>query len=95
MRTHATTAAATLAAGLLLTACSSGPSQEEIAKQCVAALKDRAEGDKSRPSACKGLSEDDYNTLVIGQAIDDTGWIGEDGEVDKNKMLDDLLDDTP
>lgn len=49
----------------------SQPSYDDIANDCVAALKERAEGNKSKPEACEGLKEDDYMALVISQAFND------------------------
>lgn len=92
MRATATTA---LAAVLLLggAGCSEEPSYEEIAEQCVAALKDRAPGVKAKPSECDGLKEDDYSALLLDGTLDDLGWTDENGEFDENKMLDDVLED--
>ncbi|MFG3170590.1 hypothetical protein [Streptomyces sp. NPDC048200] len=87
------TATALLAAALLLAGavgCSSEKSQDEIAKDCVAALKARPDGDKAKPADCKGLSEDDYQTLLMSHVLtDDLGWVDGDGNVDREKMLDD------
>lgn len=70
--------------------CSSEKSQDEIAKDCVTALKARADGDKAKPKDCEGLSEDDYQTLLMSHVLtDDLGWVDEDGGVDREKMLDD------
>jgi hypothetical protein len=46
-----------------------------------------AEGGKSRPEACKPLSENDYTALQMAKAIDALGWTGEDGQFDKLKMV--------
>jgi hypothetical protein len=73
----------------------SQPSYDEIADNCVAALKDRAEGDKGKPAACDGLKEDDYDALVLSHVLGDLGWTDDEGRFDKNKMLEDTLDDTP
>ncbi|MGW1669017.1 hypothetical protein [Streptomyces sp. NPDC002324] len=68
-------------------------SYDEIGEDCVAALKDRADGDKEKPEACEGLKEDDYQALLMSQTIDDLGWTDDEGNFDKNKMLEDTLDD--
>jgi hypothetical protein len=73
----------------------SQPSYDDIARACVKALKVRPEGDKAKPKACNGLKEDDYQTLLMAQVIDDLGWTDDEGNFDKNKMLDDTLNDTP
>ncbi|MGW0626448.1 hypothetical protein [Streptomyces sp. NPDC002758] len=81
-------AAALIAIGVV--SCSNEKSQDEIAKDCVAALKVRADGDKKKPKDCEGLSEDDYQTLLMSHVLtDDLGWVDEDGNVDREKMLDD------
>lgn len=92
MRATATTA---LAAALLLAGagCSDEPSYEEIAEQCVTALKDRAPGVKDKPSECDGLTEDDYSALILDGTLEDLGWTDEDGNFDEQKMLEDSLDD--
>ena len=81
---------ALLAATLLLAGgavgCSDEKSYEEITADCAAALKDRAEGDKAKPEACEGVKEDDYQTLLMSQVLEDTGMV-KDGEVDMDKML--------
>ena len=92
MRTRIALPAA-LAAGLLLTLTSCGQSYEESVAQCVQALRDRTEGDKGKPEECGEVKEDDYTALVASQAIDDLGWTDEDGNFDKNKMLEDTLED--
>lgn len=56
-----------------LAGCSSGPSYDEVVKDCVAALKARPDGDTGKPTACDGVKEDDYTALVLSQAIQDSG----------------------
>lgn len=91
------TAAVLLATVLLLSGtagCSDSKSQDEIAADCTAALKDRAKDDKEKPKDCEGLSEDDYSTLLMSYVLtDDLGWVDEDGDVDENRMLEDALED--
>ncbi|MET7944268.1 hypothetical protein [Streptomyces sp. NPDC005302] len=66
------------------------PSYGTIAKNCTHALKARPDGDKTKPKDCEGLSEDDYQTLLMSHVLkDDLGWVDEDGNVDQQKMLDD------
>ncbi|MDX3587603.1 hypothetical protein [Streptomyces europaeiscabiei] len=64
-------------------------SYDEIGEDCVAALKERKEGDKAKPEACEGLKEDDYQALLMSQAIDDLGWTDDEGNFDEDKMLED------
>lgn len=91
MRIRTFVTAAALLAGLSgVTGC--GQSYEEKTEDCLTALKARAEGDKSKPAQCEGVKRKDYLTLVMSVAIDDLGWTDEDGDFDKNKMLDSLED---
>ncbi|WP_328937442.1 hypothetical protein OG288_12350 [Streptomyces tauricus] len=69
------------------------PSYDEIADSCTQALQDRPAGDKAKPDACDGLTQDDYNTLLMSHVMDSLGWTDEDGNFDKNKMLEDSLND--
>lgn len=94
MRTR-TALPAAIAAGLLLTLTSCGQSYEETVAHCAQALKDRPEGDKGKPEECEEVKEDDYTAMVANQAIDDLGWTDEDGNFDKNKMLEDTLEHQP
>ncbi|MFE6629826.1 MULTISPECIES: hypothetical protein [Streptomyces] len=89
VRAAAAVAVAGAVAGLVIWL--SQPSYDEIADNCVAALKDRVEGDKGKPAACDGLKEDDYNALVLSHVLGDLGWTDDDGRFDENKMLEDTL----
>lgn len=71
-------------------ACSEPRTYDEIVTDCYAALKERPEGDVSKPDACEGIKAKDYDTLVLGQIIDDLGWTDDEGRFDENKMLEDL-----
>lgn len=71
----------------------SRPSYGDIANDCVAALKDRPKGDKRKPAVCDGLKDDDYQALLVSRVLDDLGWTDDEGRFDKNKMLEDTLDD--
>lgn len=82
-RTLATVA---LAAALpLLAAC--GDSYEDKTTACITAVKERTDPDGTRPAACDGISDEDYATIVFGNAIDDLGWTDDEGRFDKNKMI--------
>ncbi|MDX2520575.1 MULTISPECIES: hypothetical protein [Streptomyces] len=85
------TTACLLAATLLLASAAVGCSKpyEDTVADCAAALKDRPKDDGGKPDACEDVKEDDYSALLMSQTIDDLGWIDENGEVDKNKMLED------
>lgn len=48
------------------------------------------QGGKSRPGACKPLSEKDYTVLLTAKAIDGLGWTDKDGQFDKLKMVESL-----
>ncbi|WP_341485495.1 hypothetical protein WJ438_40785 (plasmid) [Streptomyces sp. GD-15H] len=71
----------------------SQPSYDDIADNCVAALTERADGDTAKPEACDGLTEDDYDALVLSHVLGDLGWTDDEGNFDKNKMLEDTLND--
>lgn len=71
----------------------SQPSYDEIVKGCQKALaKQYAEDGKGKPAACNDVKDDDYNALVLHAAMGDLGWLDDDGNFDKNKMLEDSLD---
>lgn len=88
MRRTTTVLLTTLLALAGVAGCSAEKSYEQLTADCAAALKDRAEGDKAKPGACEGVKEDDYQTLLMSQVLEDTGMV-KDGEVDLDKMLDD------
>jgi hypothetical protein len=52
-------------------------------------------GKKSKPDACEDVKKDDYGALVVSNAINDLGWTDDEGNFDKNKMLEDGLNDRP
>lgn len=92
----AISAATTVAAGIGgLVFWLTQPTYDDHVKDCMQAVKERAEGDKSKPAACDELKKDDYTAVVMNQVMDDLGWTDEDGNFDKNKMLEDGLNDTP
>jgi hypothetical protein len=68
--------------------CSSQKSYEEITADCAQALKDRADGDNSKPEACEGVKKDDYDVLRLSQGLEDSGLV-KDGQVDADKLLED------
>jgi hypothetical protein len=70
---------------LLLTSC--GQTYEEKTEACAEALKDPTI--KGKPSACEGVTKDDYDTLRLAQALEDSGFVDDDGEIDMNKLLED------
>ncbi|MFE7033613.1 hypothetical protein ACFU9Y_25175 [Streptomyces sp. NPDC057621] len=86
-------AVTTIAAATGLTIWLSQPSYDDIANNCAQALKDRPAGDKAKPDACGGLKQDDYDALLMSHVIDGLGWTDEDGNVDRNKMLEDAPTD--
>lgn len=64
---------------------------ESAANDAFATLDKKAkEGGKSRPEACKPLSENDYTALQMATAINGLGWTDKDGQFDKLKMVDGL-----
>lgn len=86
MRTRTALTAVLLAFAALTAAC--GKSEEEIAADCQKALAAAKDATKSnRPDACEGLSQEDYNALLISQTLKDTGVIDENGNVDPEELL--------
>lgn len=82
-----TTAAAITGATIWLTQ----PSYDDIVKSCTDALTQQyKDNGKGRPDACNDVKDDDYNALVVNAAMGDLGWLNDDGDFDKNKMLDDV-----
>lgn len=72
------------------------PSYDDIVKGCQQALKAQFKADeKGKPEACNDVKEDDFTALVANAAMDDLGWLDEDGRFDENKMMEDTLDDMP
>jgi hypothetical protein len=86
-----------LATVLLLAGAAAGCSKsyDDTVSDCTQALKDRPKGDKAKPGACKDVKQDDYDALLMAHVLDDLGWVDEDGNVDKNEMLEDALDEQP
>ena len=83
---------ATLLATLLLLAgaavgCTSGRSQDEIAADCQKALTSAATK-THRPDACKDLSQDDYDALLMHWVLQQQGVLDENGDVDMGTLLD-------
>jgi len=88
MRTRTALTAALLALAALTAAC--GKSEEEIATDCQKALAAGEHATKAdRPEACEGLPQDDYDALVMSQALKDSGTINDNGDVDLGELLDD------
>ncbi|MFC0844457.1 hypothetical protein ACFH04_12190 [Streptomyces noboritoensis] len=81
---------AVLCAAALAACGSDKPSDDEIAHNCAKAVKERAEGDKSKPAACNGLGDDDYTALLVSKSMDDLGWLDDNGDFDPNRMLSDV-----
>ncbi|MGW1540138.1 hypothetical protein ACWCPM_07720 [Streptomyces sp. NPDC002309] len=90
MRTRTAACAALLALSALTAGC--GESQEEIAEECRTALASTAvavDVEDVRPEACEGLSQDDYEALVISQGPRDSRDIDENGDIDLGEQLED------
>jgi hypothetical protein len=65
------------------------PSYDDVVKGCQKALAAQYKaGGKGKPADCKDVKADDYDALVLNAAMDHLGWTDEDGNFDKNKMLD-------
>lgn len=87
MRTRTALTAILLALAAITAAC--GRSNDEIAADCQKALAKSTAGatKSSRPEACEGLPQDDYEALLMSEALKDTGVIDEDGNVDADELL--------
>ena len=69
---------------------------DDTVKDCQKALAAQFKADgKGKPGACRDLKEDDYSAILMNQIMGDEGWLDEDGRFDKNKMLEDTLDEQP
>lgn len=88
MRTRTTTATL-LAVTLLLVGCSSEPSYDESADQCIAAVKALPKGARlePRPKECERLEEKDYSVIFANKIAGDMGWTDANGRPDLNKMI--------
>ncbi|MFJ7049029.1 hypothetical protein ACIQVC_37325 [Streptomyces sp. NPDC101112] len=86
------------AAGVAVAAIATGtvvwlsqPSYDDVVADCAAALKAQYKaGGKGKPDKCAEVKDDDYDALVVQASLDNLGWTDENGEFDKNKMLDDV-----
>ncbi|MFI2078490.1 hypothetical protein [Streptomyces triculaminicus] len=82
--------ASTAALALLLTAltgCAAQPTQAELETRCATAIANRAKGDTAKPAACEALTQDDYETLVIGHGLSETGIVDKDGHINPQRLL--------
>lgn len=79
MRTRATTTL--LLAACLLTGCSSAPSYDESAADCITAVNALPKGAQvePRPKACEPLEEKDYNVIFMSKVATDAGLIDANG----------------
>lgn len=84
-----------VAAALLvaLTACSSEPTYDESVEFCRKVLLERSESEKGKPKECEPLKQDDYVAVAAAVTVERLGWTDEDGNFDKNKMLEDTAND--
>ncbi|MEU6168064.1 hypothetical protein [Streptomyces tanashiensis] len=90
---HRRAVAALVLLAAALTACSSGPTYDESVKLCQKTLVERPEGETGKPKECEPLKDEDYKTVAAAAAMARLGWTDENGNFDKNKMLEDTLDD--
>lgn len=82
--------AAVLALGGVTTAVwmNGGESYDDTVKACQKALAAQYKADgKGKPTACNDVKDDDYDALVLNAAMGDLGWLDDDGQFDKNKMI--------
>lgn len=68
------------------------PSYDDIVKECQRALVAQYKADgRGKPAACTDVKGDDYDVLVLNAAMGNLGWLDDDGEFDKDKMLEGSL----
>lgn len=81
------TIAALAVTGLALTGCAAEPSYNEKATACADAIKGGAKVTKTeRPAECADITEDDYNILIIGNAIEKSEILNDDGTINFDKL---------
>ncbi|MFD9902664.1 hypothetical protein [Streptomyces sp. NPDC059063] len=68
------------------------PTYDDHVNDCVAALKDRPTGDKTKPSACRDVTDDDYADLLMSHMVEREDRPDENGDPDRGKVL---KDETP
>ncbi|MFJ7269389.1 hypothetical protein ACIQV3_22555 [Streptomyces sp. NPDC099050] len=87
MRTRTTTVILATTAALL--AGCGGPSYDEAAEQCMAAVKALPAGAQrdDKPKACERMTEKDYSMIFMSKIFDDKGWTDENGKPDLNRIL--------
>lgn len=80
-----------LLAALLLagTVVGCSKSYDETVEDCISALKERPKGDTGKPDACKDVKDEDYTAIVMGQVLDENGWVDENGDVDMGELIED------
>ncbi|MEU3743517.1 hypothetical protein AB0E78_41550 [Streptomyces sp. NPDC032198] len=66
---------------------------DAVEKKAKEVERDAKEAGERRPEACEPLLKVDYTALLMARTIGGLGWTDGDGEFDKNKMLEDSLDD--
>ncbi|MFI8930721.1 hypothetical protein ACIG3E_24005 [Streptomyces sp. NPDC053474] len=72
------------------------PTYDDRVNDCARALKEpHTERGEGRPEECVGVKDGDFSALVVDAALDESGWVDENGDFDKNKMLDDVGGDLP
>lgn len=64
-------------------------SYDDTVAACTRALEHRADGEKAKPGACKDVKQDDYDALLVGQVLKDSGVVDDDGNVDLRRLVDD------
>lgn len=71
----------------LTAAC--GKSEKEVAVDCQKALAQSTAGatKKDRPEACNGLPQEEYEAILMSEAMKDTCVIDEESNVDLDELL--------
>lgn len=81
------TTAALLLACLTLAACTSERTQDEIAADCRPALSKKATK-TDWPAECEGLTQENYDALLMHWILEQQGILDENGDVDMGELLD-------
>ncbi|MFE8961755.1 hypothetical protein [Streptomyces iakyrus] len=63
------------------------PTYDDIVKDCIHAIEEQVEGDKSKPDACQDVKDDDYTLIRMHTVLKKDGWFNEDGGVNRDKLI--------
>lgn len=84
---HRRTAAALTGAAALLALTGCAKSYDEQVQDCYKAVVAQTDDQRGKPAACEPISEDDYAVIVGHVAMDELGWLDDDGNFDESKLI--------